>query len=108
MGARPEVGGQLIGRRPTLIVAEVVFAYIEEAQVNEMLSTLSDFFLDCGYLVYEMVRPKDPFGKMMVANLEDRGCPLRGIQATPEAQRMRFEKHGKCEFSFCEDMLGIY
>ncbi len=48
MGARPEVGGQLIGRRPTLIVAEVVFAYIEEAQVNEMLSTLSDFFLDSG------------------------------------------------------------
>ena len=40
-----------------------------------------------------MISPEDQFGRMMVENLEARGCQLLGIHAHPtlEAQKKRLE-----------------
>ena len=34
-------------------------------------------------VVYDAIRPEDPFGKQMLLNLEARGCPLLGRDAQP-------------------------
>ena len=46
----------------------------------------------------------------MVANLEERGCPLKGIYDAPglEAQKERYSTHAKCEKIFAENMLTLY
>lgn len=43
-----------------------------------------------------MVNPNDGFGRMMVKNLEARGCPLLGLPGCPDAdaQRARFQSAG--------------
>ena len=37
-----------------------------------------------GLLNFEMINPSDQFGKMMLENLEDRGCKLLGIMDIPD------------------------
>lgn len=32
------------------------------------------------------IKPEDAFGRQMMTNLESRGCPLRGLPATPSLQ----------------------
>ena len=46
---------------------------------------------DIAYVNYEMINPDDQFGRMMVENLENRGCQLLGIHdcKTTEAQKAR-------------------
>lgn len=42
------------------------------------------------------INPEDAFGKVMVRNLELRGCPLRGLAECPDlaAQERRFNQAG--------------
>lgn len=94
--------------KPTLIVAEVVLVYLEESEGDALIQALADYFSERAFLIYEMICPDDPFGKMMMANLEDRGCPLRGIQADLAAQRKRYEASGGCECVVAVDMLEFY
>ena len=59
-----------------------------------MLDWTMDFFGaqgDIAYVNYEMINPDDQFGRMMVENLENRGCQLLGIHdcKTTEAQKAR-------------------
>ena len=48
---------------------------------------------DLAFVNYEMINPDDQFGRMMVENLENRGCQLLGIHDCPstetQMQRMR-------------------
>eukprot|EP01126_Amoeba_proteus_P038804 TRINITY_DN4060_c0_g1_i3.p2 TRINITY_DN4060_c0_g1~~TRINITY_DN4060_c0_g1_i3.p2 ORF type:complete len:100 (+),score=22.60 TRINITY_DN4060_c0_g1_i3:751-1050(+) len=36
------------------------------------------------FIIYEQILPNDPFGKMMVTNLEERGVPLTSLKKYPD------------------------
>jgi len=49
-------------------------------------------FLQLYFCTYEPINPYDPFGKVMVQNIEKRGFPLMGIEAYPSlsTQKQRY------------------
>ena len=49
-----------------------------------------------GLIIYEPIRPDDPFGRTMVSNLAARGIQLQTLHkyASLDAQRQRFRDHG--------------
>jgi hypothetical protein len=54
------------------------------ADSQAVLEWVRDYFTgDLSIVNYEMINPKDRFGEMMVANLENRGCQLLGIHECP-------------------------
>eukprot|EP00796_Vickermania_ingenoplastis_P004905 gene4905-3517_t len=86
---------------PTIILAEMVFVYIEEPLTTELLrATLHDFLgLDKApilLITYDAMNPTDRFGKMMCENLRHFGVELKGISAlpTPEAHEERCRRVG--------------
>ena len=87
----------------TLILTECVLVYMEPAHSQELVSWCGKFFEHAAILNYEMINPFDPFGKMMVENIEvtrkqiiaqSRGCKLSGLKefATLEKQKTRFSQ----------------
>mmetsp|Transcript_10523 Transcript_10523/g.27052 ORF Transcript_10523/g.27052 Transcript_10523/m.27052 type:complete len:306 (+) Transcript_10523:53-970(+) len=82
--------------KPTLFVSECVLVYLETHQTTKLLATLAAAVTDGCYINYEMIQPHDAFGKVMVRNLETRGCPLRGLEGCPDlkAQESRFQDAG--------------
>jgi tRNA wybutosine-synthesizing protein 4 len=55
------------------------------------------------------IKPDDAFGRQMLMNLEARGCPLKGLHATPDlkSHRQRFLSNG-WQWAEAEDMDTIY
>ena len=75
----------LFNSLPTLVFSECVTSYIEATKVDAMLSAFNSQF-DTIYMVgYEIYKPHDNFGKMMIKNFKvtcevDQGLPAgRGI-----------------------------
>jgi tRNA wybutosine-synthesizing protein 4 len=66
-------------------------------------------FSTAAMVIYEQVKPDDAFGRQMCTNLMGRGCPLRGVHATPtpEAHCMRMRDNGWATAT-CHDMDTIY
>lgn len=54
---------------PTLFLSECVLIYINPDAVNPTLQYLQSQFTNSCIIVYEQIRPFDPFGKMMIRNL---------------------------------------
>ena len=59
---------------PTLVLTECLLVYMKAADSAQVLNWISETFPDVALLNYEMINPFDKFGKMMVENLESRGC----------------------------------
>lgn len=62
---------------PTLILTECLLIYMQASDTQSVLDWTVDFFGasgDLAYVNYEMINPQDQFGRMMVENLENRGC----------------------------------
>lgn len=78
---------------PTLVLTECLLVYMKSNDSEIILKWLSDTFPSISVLNYEMINPTDPFGKMMISNLEARGCNLLGYESFPtcesQADRMR-------------------
>ena len=74
---------------PTFILTECLLIYMRSDDTQSVLEWTIDFFGASGDLVYanyEMIKPEDQFGRMMVTNLENRGCQLLGIQDCPSLE----------------------
>ena len=54
---------------PTLFLSECVLIYIVPEKVNPTLQLLQQSFPNSCIVVYEQIRPSDPFGQMMIRNL---------------------------------------
>ena len=61
---------------PTLIFTECVLAYLEPEETAMLLKFLVERFENFQFLDYEMFNGQDRFGKMMVYNFKERGCPI--------------------------------
>lgn len=82
---------------PTIFVAECVLVYMEPSAADRLIATAADGFRGPrAFVNYEPIRPDDPFGEQMVANIALRGSPLKGIHAYPttDAQEQRFRALG--------------
>ncbi|CAE7764608.1 Lcmt2 [Symbiodinium sp. CCMP2592] len=77
---------------PTLIIAEVVLAYMEPGEGDALAAWAGKRFSNCLFGMYEQIGPYDPFGRFMRRHFLQRQCPLRSLLARPdiEAQRARF------------------
>ena len=56
------------------MLTECLLVYMKAAESAQVLTWISETFPDVALLNYEMINPFDKFGKMMVENLESRGC----------------------------------
>lgn len=94
---------------PTLFVSEVVFVYMEAQHSMEWIQWSSTYFVDVSYVVYEQILPNDAFGRVMMQNINARGCPLLSIDTYPtiEAQIERFRIHSFA-LTQCWDMNNVY
>eukprot|EP01029_Cantina_marsupialis_P028468 TRINITY_DN776200_c0_g1_i1.p1 TRINITY_DN776200_c0_g1~~TRINITY_DN776200_c0_g1_i1.p1 ORF type:complete len:340 (+),score=98.35 TRINITY_DN776200_c0_g1_i1:21-1040(+) len=81
---------------PTMIISECVLVYIEPAEASKLIGDLCDMFSSAVFATYEQILPDDPFGKVMMQNLMNRGIYLRGLPVYPtlRAQRQRYRKAG--------------
>lgn len=89
-------GGGFDFGAPTLVLCECVLVYMEAEESAALVRWLGDRLRCAAMAVYEQILPDDPFGRQMLQNLEYRGCPLKGIHATPDlqAQQRRFKEGG--------------
>jgi O-methyltransferase involved in polyketide biosynthesis len=54
-----------------LVLTECVLVYLKPDEARRILSFMKDYFVgDRLLLNYEMIKPDDPFGKVMLENLE--------------------------------------
>ena len=60
----------MLNSLPTLIIAECVLVYLHADQVDKMMKWNCSQFHNLSAVIYEMINPKDPFGEMMITNIE--------------------------------------
>ena len=54
---------------PTLFLSECVLVYIDPDSIHPTLQEIQRSFPNSLFVVYEQIRPNDPFGAMMIRNL---------------------------------------
>ena len=103
-------GGRLDARLPTLVLSECVLIYLPPDRSDALVAWAARAFSCAAMVVYEQIRPDDSFGRQMVQNIHDRGCPLLGIHAHPEPedQERRFMAAGWTGPVRCLDMGQVY
>ncbi|KAK7197253.1 leucine carboxyl methyltransferase [Novymonas esmeraldas] len=85
----------LQGGIPTIMIAEMVFVYIEGSLTTSLLRTVLDDVLAPGtktmLVTYDAIQPFDRFGQVMVENLQHFGADFKGIKdfPTPDAHAQR-------------------
>ena len=80
--------------KPTLVLSECCLIYLDYVVSEGLLTFFSTLGSRVVFGVYEQVNGQDRFGKMMLDNLHERGCPLLSILSTPEAVTDRFYRCG--------------
>lgn len=107
-GIEAKLRGCTLKEAPTLIISECVFVYIEAEIVDGLMEKISNLFDHAALIVYDIINPKDSFGKTMLSNLSSRGIHLRGIHKYPGVsdQKTRYEQFFSRVQAF--HMLDIY
>ncbi|TQN74790.1 Leucine carboxyl methyltransferase 1, partial [Colletotrichum shisoi] len=54
---------------PTLLISECCLCYLETSTTNDVVAWFERKIANLGIIIYEPIRPDDPFGKMMTSNL---------------------------------------
>jgi tRNA wybutosine-synthesizing protein 4 len=99
---------------PTLFLAECVLVYMPDAAASQLLRWAARGPGPTLFAAFEMVKPEDAFGQVMLRHLRARGCELHGMVSHPNlpAQRLRFSAAGfedPGEGRPCAwDMLAVY
>eukprot|EP00826_Nyctotherus_ovalis_P040487 TRINITY_DN39_c0_g4_i1.p1 TRINITY_DN39_c0_g4~~TRINITY_DN39_c0_g4_i1.p1 ORF type:complete len:293 (+),score=80.22 TRINITY_DN39_c0_g4_i1:128-1006(+) len=81
---------------PTFIMTECVLVYMEPQQSRDLVKFCGKFFKTAAILNYEMINPHDALGKVMIENVESRGCKLLGLREIDslEKENQRFIEAG--------------
>eukprot|EP00397_Hematodinium_sp_SG-2012_P037168 GEMP01040239.1.p1 GENE.GEMP01040239.1~~GEMP01040239.1.p1 ORF type:complete len:330 (+),score=44.45 GEMP01040239.1:33-992(+) len=97
----------------TCFVSECVLIYMQGLQGTSILEWAAEAVKvpDAlnNFIVYEQTNPLTQFGKIMVKNLNQRGCPLLSIHDFPtlESQEKRYLEHG-WKFVRSNNMNEVY
>jgi len=96
---------------PTLFLSECVLVYMQATHGDAIIKWAANAVQDApsAMVVYEQTNPSDRFGKVMVENLMQRGCPLLSIFDYPslDAQQNRYMANG-WEHVVIRDMKEMY
>jgi [phosphatase 2A protein]-leucine-carboxy methyltransferase len=99
---------------PTLILSECCLIYLSPAQNTQILETFTQHYVTSpthlSLLIYEPIRPNDPFGRVMVSNLASRGIFLQTLQKFENlaAQRSRLRNAGFTTVQCAADINFIW
>ena len=84
--------------RPSLFLAECTLIYLDpdvnDAITRSVFENGSDPNIPVFFASYDQVNPLDSFGRVMMSNLNARGCPLRSIQPNTGSQISRLREMG--------------
>ncbi|XP_060684014.1 tRNA wybutosine-synthesizing protein 4 isoform X2 [Hemiscyllium ocellatum] len=94
---------------PTLLLSEVVLTYMKNASSSAVIHWAANRFSSAVFVVYEQIRPDDPFGQVMQQHFTQLNSTLHALTQFPgkEAQRKRFLNEG-WEECHCIDMNEFY
>ncbi|XP_014866693.1 PREDICTED: tRNA wybutosine-synthesizing protein 4 isoform X2 [Poecilia mexicana] len=94
---------------PTLILSEVVLTYMETQRSDAVISWAAKRLPRSLFVMYEQIRPDDPFGRVMQDHFLKLNSTLHALQQYPDlpAQRQRFLDKG-WERCVCVDMNAFY
>lgn len=94
---------------PTLILSEVVLTYMETKWSDLVISWAAHHLPQSLFIIYEQVRPFDPFGQIMQDHFRKLNTTLHALQQYPdvETQRHRFLDNGWKQCA-CLDMNSFY
>ncbi|XP_059822995.1 tRNA wybutosine-synthesizing protein 4 isoform X1 [Hypanus sabinus] len=94
---------------PTLLLSEVVLTYMKNESSSAVIRWAAERFSTAVFVVYEQIRPNDPFGQVMQQHFVQLNSTLHALVQFPgkEAQQIRFLKEG-WEECFCIDMNEFY
>jgi [phosphatase 2A protein]-leucine-carboxy methyltransferase len=65
---------------PTLLVSECCLCYLQTSEAGEVIKWFTDRIPNLGIVIYEPIKPDDPFGRMMVSNLAARGIRMPTLE----------------------------
>lgn len=96
---------------PTLLLSECCLCYLPPEIATKVLQVFSDIVSSqlC-LVVYEPIRPFDPFGRTMVSNLGSRGIQMQTLKrySSLAAQRQRLRHAGFTEGQGARDVWQIW
>lgn len=107
-------GSTFSSQAPTLFITECVLVYMTSDQASSLISLFSEELLSPStpalWISYDMIKPEDTYGQMMLRNLRRAGFLLPGFESCPsqEAQCQRFLSHSSWTEAHSQDMLFIY
>ncbi len=83
---------------PTLFLVECVLVYLERSINDSITETIASSVTNRStpvyFASYDQVNPHDAFGRIMMTNLAERGCPLRSIEQDVDSQKSRLARLG--------------
>ncbi|KAK6853157.1 leucine carboxyl methyltransferase superfamily [Apiospora arundinis] len=81
---------------PTLLVSECCLCYLQTSQGKDIIKQFTKQISDLSIIIYEPIKPEDPFGKQMVANLAARRIhmPTLEMYHEPADQETRLKEAG--------------
>lgn len=87
-GLRPDV--------PTLLISECCLCYLETPEANKVIAYFTERIPSLGIVLYEPVKPNDPFGRQMVSNLAARKIKMPTLEdyKDPAEQEERLRQAG--------------
>ncbi|CAB1421107.1 unnamed protein product [Pleuronectes platessa] len=94
---------------PTLILSEVVLTYMETQWSDVVISWAAKLLPQSLFVMYEQIRPHDPFGSIMQDHFHKLNSRLHALRQYPDAaaQRRRFLDKG-WDQCVCLDMNDFY
>jgi len=99
---------------PTLIISECCLCYLSPQDTTSILTHLLSQILHpstpAALILYEPIRPHDPFGQTMISNLSSRGIHLSTLKRfySLAAQRLRLKNVGLVDGQGARDVEGLY
>ncbi|KAK3318666.1 S-adenosyl-L-methionine-dependent methyltransferase [Apodospora peruviana] len=81
---------------PTLLISECCLCYLSPHEASASIQWFASRIPHLGIVLYEPIKPDDPFGKMMVSNLAARGISMPTLEAykQPADQEARLRQAG--------------
>jgi [phosphatase 2A protein]-leucine-carboxy methyltransferase len=81
---------------PTLLISECCLCYLEDSEANAVIEWFANKIPSLAIIIYEPIRPDDPFGKMMISNLAARRIRMPTLETykSPDDQVRRLREVG--------------